>query len=85
MNKDSPDTTVGLDKEFSKKVEKQNRKALTENQKKLEVDLKLFLDSVDRVASVSVDKKDGVKFLAYRCKLNDKEIRIEKKIDIINE
>ena len=24
-------------------------------------------------------KKDGVKFLAYRCKLNDKEIRIEKK------
>ena len=32
------------------------------NQKKLEVDLKLFLDSVDRVASVSLDKKDGVKF-----------------------
>ncbi len=30
-------------------------------------------------------KKDGVKFLAYRCKLNDKEIRIEKKIDIIDE
>ena len=33
-----------------------------ENQKKLEVDLKLFLNSVDRVASVSLDKKDGVKF-----------------------
>ena len=32
------------------------------NQKKLEVDLKLFLNSVDRVASVSFDKKDGVKF-----------------------
>ena len=32
------------------------------NQKKLEADLKLFLDSVDRVASVSLDKKDGVKF-----------------------
>ena len=32
------------------------------NKKKLEVDLKLFLDSVDRVASVSLDKKDGVKF-----------------------
>ncbi len=32
------------------------------NQKKLEVDLKKFLDSVDRVASVSLDKKDGVKF-----------------------
>ena len=32
------------------------------NKKKLEVDLKIFLDSVDRVASVSLDKKDGVKF-----------------------
>jgi len=32
------------------------------NQKKLEADLKSFLDSVDRVASVSLDKKDGVKF-----------------------
>ena len=33
-----------------------------ENKKKLQVDLKLFLNSVDRVASVSLDKKDGVKF-----------------------
>ena len=33
-----------------------------ENQKKLEVALKSFLNSVDRVASVSLDKKDGVKF-----------------------
>ncbi len=32
------------------------------NQKKLELGLKLFLNSVDRVASVSLDKKDGVKF-----------------------
>ena len=32
------------------------------NQKKLEIDLKLFLGSVDRVASVSLDRKDGVKF-----------------------
>ncbi len=32
------------------------------NDKKLEISLKLFLDSVDRVASVSLDKKDGVKF-----------------------
>ncbi len=32
------------------------------NQKKLEIDLKLFQNSVDRVASVSFDKKDGVKF-----------------------
>ena len=40
------------------------------NQKKLEVDLKLFLDSVDRVASVSLDKKDGVKFNLNRDILN---------------
>tara|TARA_B100000941_G_C28498364_1_gene552423 strand:- start:1029 stop:2141 length:1113 start_codon:yes stop_codon:yes gene_type:complete len=33
-----------------------------ENQKKLEVNLKSFLSSVDRVASVSLDRKDGVKF-----------------------
>ena len=32
------------------------------NQKKLSVNLKSFLNSVDRVASVSLDKKDGVKF-----------------------
>ena len=41
-----------------------------ENQKKLEVDLKLFLDSVDRVASVSIDKKDSVKFNLTKDVLN---------------
>ena len=41
-----------------------------ENQKKLEVDLKLFLNSVDRVASVSLDKKDGVKFNLQKNTLN---------------
>ena len=41
-----------------------------ENQKKLEIDLKLFLDSVDRVASVSLDKKDGVKFNLFKDTLN---------------
>ena len=41
-----------------------------ENKKKLEVDLKLFLDSVDRVASVSLDKKDGVKFNLTKDVLN---------------
>ena len=41
-----------------------------ENQKKLEIDLKLFLNSVDRVASVSLDKKDGVKFSLSKDKLN---------------
>jgi len=30
-------------------------------------------------------KKAGVKFLAYRCKINSKEIKIEKKINIIDE
>ena len=41
-----------------------------ENQKKLEVDLKSFLNSVDRVASVSLDKKDGVKFNLSKDTLN---------------
>ena len=40
------------------------------NQKKLEIDLKLFLGSVDRVASVSLDKKDGVKFSLSKDALN---------------
>ena len=40
------------------------------NQKKLEIDLKLFLNSVDRVASVSLDKKDGVKFSLEKDVLN---------------
>ena len=40
------------------------------NKKKLEVELKLFLDSVDRVASVSLDKKDGVKFNLTKDTLN---------------
>ena len=40
------------------------------NQKKLDVDLKPFLNSVDRVASVSLDKKDGVKFGLTKNNLN---------------
>ncbi len=40
------------------------------NQKLLEIDLKLFLNSVDRVASVSLDKKDGVKFNLNKDTLN---------------
>ena len=40
------------------------------NQKKLETDLKLFLGSVDRVASVSLDKKDGVKFSLVKDELS---------------
>ena len=41
-----------------------------ENQKRLEVNLKNFLSSVDRVASVSLDKKDGVKFKLTKNKLD---------------
>ena len=40
------------------------------NKKKLEVDIELFINSVDRVASVSLDKKDGVKFNLIKDKLN---------------
>ena len=40
------------------------------NQKKLEIDLEAFLNSVDRVASVSLDKKDGVKFNLSKDTLN---------------
>ena len=36
----------------------------------LQVDLKPFLSSVDRVASVSLDKKDGVKFNLKKETLN---------------
>ena len=41
-----------------------------DNQKKLVINLKLFLNSVDRVASVSLDKKDGVKFQLSKDNLN---------------
>ena len=41
-----------------------------ENQKKLQVDLKSFLHTVDHVASVSLDKKDGVKFNLTKDVLN---------------
>ena len=36
----------------------------------ISIELKLFLDSVDRVASVSLDKKDGVKFILTKDTLN---------------
>ena len=40
------------------------------NKKKLEADLELFHHSVDRVASVSTDKKDGVRFSLSKNKLD---------------
>ena len=43
-----------------------------------DIDAKYFEDYLEA-------KKAGVNFLAYRCVLNSKEIRIEKKIKIINE
>ena len=41
-----------------------------DNKKKLEADLELFHHSVDRVASVSTDKKDGVRFSLSKNKLD---------------
>ena len=41
-----------------------------DNQKKLEIDLKPFLTSVDRVASVSLDKKDGLRMSLQGNNLN---------------
>ena len=43
------------------------------NQKKLEIDLDLFLHSVDRVASVSLDKKDGVTLVQKDMRLQEYE------------
>ena len=40
------------------------------NKKKMEADLELFKSSVDRVASVSTDKKDGVKIKLSKDKLD---------------
>ena len=59
----------------------------------------LFLVQIERVKNFKIAKdidreyynnyllakKAGVNFLAYRCKINSKEIKIEKKIKIINE
>ena len=41
-----------------------------DNQKKLEIDLNPFLTSVDRVASVSLDKKDGLRMNLQKNNLN---------------
>ncbi len=41
-----------------------------DNQKKLEIDLNFFLTSVDRVASVSLDKKDGLRMNLEKNNLN---------------
>ena len=46
------------------------------NQKKMETDLKVFLGSIDRVASVSLDKKDGVKFQLSKDNLNLSQLTI---------
>ena len=45
-------------------------KNLSNNQKKLEIDLKLFQTCVDRVASVSLDKKDGLRMNLSNNNLN---------------
>jgi sugar fermentation stimulation protein A len=40
---------------------------------------------IDYYKNYLIAKKAGVNFLAYRCKINSKEIRIEKKLKIIDE
>ena len=73
-------------------------KALIEATKKGYKTYLLFLVQIQGVADFKIDKdidkeyyknyllakKAGVNFLAYRCKINLKEIKIEKKIKIIN-
>ena len=73
-------------------------KALIEAKKKGFKSYLLFLVQIQGVESFKIAKdidkeyyenyllakKAGVKFLAYRCKINSKEIKIEKKIKIIN-
>ena len=74
-------------------------KALIEAKKKGFKSYLLFLVQIQGVESFKIAKdidkeyyknyllakKAGVNFLAYRCKINSKEIKIEKKIKIINE
>ena len=59
-----------FNKKVIRKIYSNQEKSDKNNQKKLEIDLKLFLGSVDRVASVSLDKKDGVKFNLTKDTLN---------------
>ena len=74
-------------------------KALIDATKKGYKSYILFLVQIEGVESFKIAKdidkdyydnyinagKAGVKFLAYRCKINSKEIKIEKKINIIDE
>ena len=74
-------------------------KALIDATKKGYKSYILFLVQIEGVESFKIAKdidkdyynnyinarKAGVKFLAYRCKINSKEIKIEKKLKIINE
>ena len=74
-------------------------KALIEATKKGYKTYLLFLVQIEHVENFKIAKdidrkyyenyllakKNGVNFLAYRCKINSKEIKIEKKIKIIND
>ena len=55
------DTSILISKLIDGKFPNYYQVIPKDNQKKLEIDLKPFLTSVDRVASVSSDKKDGLR------------------------
>ena len=79
--------------------ESKHLKALIEATKKGYKTYLLFLVQIEHVENFKIAKdidrkyyenyllakKNGVNFLAYRCKINSKEIKIEKKIKIIND
>jgi len=52
---------------------------------KNEVIGQLYSVNINHYENYLFAKKHGVKFIAYRCNINSKEIRIEKKIKIIDE
>ena len=57
---------------------KENSKGLNEFKIAKDIDANYYKDYIEA-------KKAGVNFLAYRCYLSSKEIKIEKKIKILNE
>ena len=58
----------------------------TAKQRIIDASRELFSEVGYESTSVrEIAKKAGVKFLAYRCSLSSKEIKIEKKIKIIDE
>ena len=66
----SMDSSVLISKVIDGKFPNYAQVVPKNNKKKMEADLELFKSSVDRVASVSTDKKDGVKIKLSKDKLD---------------